>query len=192
MITHKTHLLCFRLLLLIAFSFIDCVKSSAQSMTVKLDMVNMLLGTPRLGIEKSIGNKSTVNVEVSYEGWNLTNNMRMRHLFVQPEVRFWNKYKYWGSFWGINIFAAQYNIGGIGYIGLDKSRVQGMLFGGGFTYGYQWIIGERFNVEATLGVGYSRINYSKYKCEVCGDFEGDGTLDHIGPTKVGVSIVYLL
>lgn len=181
-----------RLVICIVFYLVGDIKICAQTLALKTNVVNTLVGASNIGVEKTLGDKSTLSFEVCYEGWSLTNKIRMKHLFVQPELRFWNKHKFWGSFWGINVFAAQYNIGGLKYIGLDQSRVQGMLLGGGFTYGYHWVIGERFNVEATLGVGYARIKYSKYKCEICGDFEGDGTLDHIGPTKVGVSIVYLL
>ena len=77
-------------------------------------------------------------------------------------------------------------------LGLDKYRYEGSFYGGGISYGYQWIIGKRLNLEATIGVGYVRFEYDKYEYQVKGKHIKEGTKNYIGPTKVGLSLVYII
>ena len=51
----------------------------------------------------------------------------------------------------------------------DKYRYKGNFYGGGISYGYQFILGRHWNLEATLGIGYARVDYKKYECKECGD-----------------------
>ena len=47
-------------------------------------------------------------------------------------------------------------------------------------------------MEATIGVGYARLEYDKYardcKCEKL----GHNTRNYFGPTKVGLSFIYVI
>ena len=51
---------------------------------------------------------------------------------------------------------------------------------------------NRFNIEASLGIGYVHTRYDKYKCTTCGKKEGKGDADYIGPTRAAISIIYML
>ena len=47
-------------------------------------------------------------------------------------------------------------------------------------------------VEASLGVGYARVKYDKFRCTSCGKKDGKGKADYLGPTKLAVSIIYII
>jgi len=83
-------------------------------------------------------------------------------------------------------------MGGIKMLGLRKYRYEGTLYGAGIAYGHQWILGKRWNLEATIGVGYARIEYDKYEYQTCGPYIKKGTKDYIGPTKVGINFIYII
>lgn len=106
----------------------------------------------------------------------------MKHWLVQPEARYWLCEKFNGHFFGIHAHGGQYNWGGMLPWGfkdgkmfgiesrqMSEHRFQGWLAGAGISYGYQWILSNRWSLEASLGVGYAYLDYGKYKCEKCGE-----------------------
>ena len=64
--------------------------------------------------------------------------------------------------------------------------------GGGIAYGYQWLLGRRWSIEASLGVGYVRAGYDRYECPHCGEWQGDGKENYFGVTKAAVSLIYVI
>ena len=70
-------------------------------------------------------------------------------------------------------------------------RYQGWLAGGGLTYGYQWLLGRHWNLEASIGVGYAYLDYDKYLCHKCGRRIGADSRHYFGPTKAAISLIYL-
>lgn len=111
---------------------------------------------------------------------------------VQPEFRYWTCERFNGHFWGLHAFYGEFNMGGIKMLGLRKYRYEGTLYGAGIAYGHQWIIGKRWNLETTIGVGYARIEYDKYEYQTRGPYIKKGTKDYIGPTKVGINFIYII
>ena len=61
-----------------------------------------------------------------------------------------------------------------------------------FSYGYQWIISKRWSMEATVGVGYARLKYDKYARGDGGEKLGHNTRNYFGPTKIGLSFIYVI
>ena len=60
------------------------------------------------------------------------------------------------------------------------------------VYGYQWLLGKRWSIEASIGVGYIRAHYDKYECPLCGEWLGSGNKDYLGVTKAAVSLIYII
>ena len=95
----------------------------------------------------------------------------------------------------------QYNIGGIDgkvkFLGTDArklkdTRYQGWFVGAGIEYGYAWILGRHWNLEAEIGFGYSYTRYDKYRCSGCGKkVETNQPHHYVGPTKAAINLVYL-
>ena len=75
---------------------------------------------------------------------------------------------------------------------MERHRYQGHLWGGGISYGYQWLLGSRWSMEAVLGVGYARLDHSKYPCATCGTIQKSEKKNYFGPTKAAVSIIYII
>ena len=67
----------------------------------------------------------------------------------------------------------------------------GWYVGGGITYGYQWILGKHWNLEASVGFGYDYIQFKEYECGECGSFKRKDHTNYIGPTKLALSMLYL-
>lgn len=75
---------------------------------------------------------------------------------------------------------------------MRHNRYQGHLFGGGISYGYQWILNDHWNLELSLGIGYAHLQDKKYPCADCGDMIKKGHHNYFGPTKAAVSIIYVI
>ena len=76
--------------------------------------------------------------------------------------------------------------------GIYVNSFEGWFIGAGVSYGYHWILGKRFSMEFSIGVGYAFLDYEKNRCTDCKKKIGDATTHYFGPTKAGISLVYML
>ena len=76
--------------------------------------------------------------------------------------------------------------------GIYINSFEGWFAGAGVSYGYHWILGPRFSMEFTIGVGYAYLDYEKNRCTDCKKKIGDATTHYFGPTRAGLSLVYML
>lgn len=97
-----------------------------------------------------------------------------------------------GHFFGLHALAGEFNIGGISLLGMEEHRYEGSAYGGGVSYGYQWVLSKRWNIEASIGLGYVHLEYDKFYCGKCGDKIGEETRHFVGPTKAAVSLIYII
>ncbi len=191
----------FLILLLVAMAGI-IPESRAQKVAVK---TNLFYGaytyTPNLGMELGLGHKTTLSVGGGYNPWNLDgtydDNKKLVHWLGEMEFRYWLCQRFTGHFFGIHVLGAQFNISGHRLpllFGSDSKnfRYEGYAVGGGITYGYQFILGKRWNLETSLGVGYARLNYDKYKCQKCGEKVESEKKNYVGPTNAAVSLIYII
>ena len=116
---------------------------------------------------------------------------------AQPEWRFWSCERFNGFFWGIHGLGGEFNIANTNLpFGLtsfaENARYEGYFYGGGISIGAQWILGKRWNFEASIGGGYARYHYDKYECGECGAKIGEDTKNYWGVTKASISFVYFL
>lgn len=174
--------------------------SMAQKVGVK---TNLLYGiatkTPNLGIEIALQEKNTLNISGGYNPWNLdgrhNDNKKMVHWVIQPEWKYWFCSVFNGHYIGLHGLGSYYNINKteVPLMFDKKYRYQGYLLGGGISYGYQWILGKRWNIEASIGLGAAYMNYDKYECKNCGfRIEKDKQKIYFGPTKASISIIYII
>jgi hypothetical protein len=134
---------------------------------------------------------------MNYNPWSFSGNKKLKHFLIQPELRYWSCEPFNGHFWGIHAGYARYNIGGIKLPffpeqKLETTRYQGNLYGVGLSYGYQWILSPRWNFEATIGLGYAYLDYTAYKCQSCGNELYNKDKHYLGPTKMGLSLIYII
>lgn len=193
-----------KLLLVFMFATIACGYVYGQDIAVK---TNLFYGasslTPNIAVEFSVARNMTVELSGGYNPWNwrgtADNNKKAVHYMLQPEYRYWFGEKFNGHFVGGHLLFGQYNISGHNlplFFGKDSAgfRHEGWMAGAGISYGYQFILSDRWSVEATVGVGYAKMKYDRYDCVLCGDkVEGERiSRNYFGPTKIGISIIYII
>ncbi len=169
---------------------------NAQNVAVKTNVLYGATTTPNLSVEMALGIKTTLDLQGTYNPFIFHDNKKLRHWSVQPELRFWLCEKFTGGFFGLHAHHGVFNVGGIRlpleiYPGLKDHRYQGHATGGGFSYGHQWYLGPRWNIEAQFGFGYTYVDFDRYECHKCGEQLGSGHKHYFGPTKMGISLIYL-
>ena len=74
---------------------------------------------------------------------------------------------------------------------LKDFRYKGHFYGGGVSYGYQFVLGRHWNLGATIGLGYAYVRYKKYECEECGDMLEKSNKNYWGLTKAALNLIYI-
>ena len=188
----------FLLFVVIAFS---CISQElyAQKVAVKTNLLSDVVLSPNLGIEVGLAPKWTMGVTGQFNAWNMSHDRRWKHWAVQPEVRYWLCDRFGAHFFGFHLHGGQYNIGGIDgkvkFLGTDArklkdARYQGWFVGTGIAYGYAWILGRHWNLEATVGVGYLYLKSDKYPCANCGRKQEGIKKHYFGPTQAAINLIY--
>ena len=77
-------------------------------------------------------------------------------------------------------------------MGDDGNRYEGWFVGAGVGYGYSWVLGKRWNLEAEIGAGYAYSPYDSYECLECRRSLDSGTRHYWGITKAAISLIYFL
>lgn len=182
--------LCLFLLVFLCF----CVEGKAQWIAVKTNLLYDAIATPNLGAEVALNDRLTLEASGYYNGWTFSNQKSFKHWMVQPELRFWLHERFNGHFLGVHGQYMDYDFAGYPMIyGMKKDRAyDGNAFGGGISYGYQLYLSPRWNLEFTAGVGFMRFKYDKYPFPKEGGPIGKFRNDYWGPTKLGISIVYII
>lgn len=159
---------------------------AAQNVAIKTNTLYWLTTTPTLGVEFSLSSKTTFEVVGAYNPWTFKDDKKMRFWLVQPELKYWTCEKFNGHFIGLHLHGAQY------YGGFSSKRYDGYLAGGGFTYGYDWILSPHWNLEAAIGIGYAHLWYKespRIPCEKCYERKYK---NYFGPTKIAISLTYFI
>lgn len=169
---------------------------------VKTNLLYDATTTFNLGVEFRLSKRLSLDLPVNYNPWTFSNNKKIKHVLVQPELRYWIYEPFNGHFLGAHLLWSLYNVGGIslpsgveetmGYGDLKNNRYEGSLYGVGVSYGYHWMLSNRFSLEATIGLGYVYLDYDRFECVKCGEKLGHDTRSYFGPTKLGLSLIYLI
>ena len=180
-------------LLTIFFSLGVVSEAIAQEVGFKTNVLYDATATINLGVEVKLGTKTTLELPVNYNPWGAKKDKKLKHFLVQPEIRHWTCQAFTGHFFGIHAHYAVYNIAGkTPFTYMKNHRVEGWLTGVGLSYGYHWILSDRWAVEATLGVGYAYVNYDSYGIGCCEPLKDSGVKHYFGPTKAGVSFIFMI
>ena len=134
-----------------------------------------------LGVETGLAPKWTLDITGDFNAWTLSHGRRWKHWLVRPEARLW----FCDPFAGISFLGSDLSK-------LSDYRYQGWFIGAGVAYGYAWILGRHWNLEAEIGVGYAYTQYDSFRCVGCGKrVEKDKPHHYVGTTKAAVNLVYV-
>jgi hypothetical protein len=183
---------------LLFFIFTTCAVHS-QQIAIKSNLVYDATGTVNIAGEFAINKTFSVNLSANYNGWMLMKPYAWKHYMVQPEFRYWLRESFNGHYAGVHLM----------YVGFDVERMSlpffgfmrrslylnGTAYGGGISYGYHLYLTPRLNLEFTLGAGFLKLTYDKvedYRTREDTKTYIPMTRNYIGPTQLGISIVYII
>ncbi|MBR1652532.1 MAG: DUF3575 domain-containing protein [Alloprevotella sp.] len=156
-------------------------------------------GSGNLTYEYKFADRWTANISGGLNLWcrygSRDRNRKIRHVLVQPEVRYWFCEAFSGHYVGAHAIYSHYNAGNVHmpfgiWKDLRHNRFQGDLGAIGVLYGYNWPVSSHSSIEATVGIGVGITNYDKYGCNWCADRIGNETKTFVMPTKLALSYVY--
>ena len=189
----KTDILKITLVVVVFFLFDSSLFS--QKLAVKTNIPYFATATPNMALELGLTEKFTLNMSYGINPFTFEENRKWNHWLVQSEFRYWSCERFYGHFIGFHVGVSEYNLSRIKIPTVTDSqnfRYEGWAAMGGISYGYSWVLGERWNLEATLGLGMVYTDYKKYYCAECGTFIENDNKMFFAPTKAAISIIYML
>lgn len=187
-------------LILLIIALGSAVGVHAQKAAIKTNLLYDALLNVNAGVEIGLAPKWTLDLSGNYNAWTIHDH-KWKHWLAQPEARYWFCDRFSRHFLGIHALGGMYNVGNIknniNFLGTDFSkltdyRFQGWAVGGGIAYGYAFILGKHWNLEAEVGFGYVYTRYDVLQCQDCGRrIASDRPHHYVGPTKAALNLVYL-
>jgi Protein of unknown function (DUF3575) len=147
-----------QLLLLITLLF--CIQLQAQTY-IKYNPVPNIFGAINLGVETSIGKKTSFSFDILTSPWDINGKPR-KFIFFVPEVRYHFKEQYKGFYAGGHVGYVQYNSQKWDYDWVPDYYQQGFGYFIGSTLGYQLPISKKWNLDIFVGGGWQEGFYKGY------------------------------
>ena len=179
----------------IVLFFLSAISLFSQQLAVKTNVPYLATATPNLTLELGLSEKFTLDLSYGINLFTFEDNKKWKHWLSQIELRYWLCERFYGHFFGFHAGGGEYNFGRIKIPTVKDAssfRYEGWATMGGISYGYSWILGGRWNMEATLGIGVVYADYEKFDCPECGKLLEEDNKVFVAPTKVAVSVVYML
>lgn len=178
--------------------------SNAQDFALKTNLLGWATTNLNIGAEIGTSHRTTVQVFGMLNPWDFGSNKHFRVWTLQPEFRYWLCERFNGWLFGVHMLGGEYNAKNYNFplkgliVGKDKwpdltgdnsgRHSEGWYIGAGITAGYQWILSDHWNLEASIGVGYIYSPLKYYgRCDTCLEKQN---LHYVGPTKAAVSFLY--
>ena len=168
----------------------------AQGLALKSNILYDATTTPNAGIELKLSNKWTAGINLALNPWSFSDNKKLKHFLVAPQVRYWLCESFSGHYFGANMAYVHYNVSDIKfpfglYGGVDGERRQGDLAAIGASYGYSWILSPHWSLEAEAGLDIGHAWSDFYDSAKCGSYRGPDNKFMVLP-KLALNIVYII
>lgn len=179
------------ILLICLITFLD---GKAQHVAVKTNILYDATTTLNLGCEVGLSKHFTADVSGNYNPWTFSGGKSIQHWMIQPELRWWLREGFNGHFFGAHLFYGDMNVAGSPFLfNLKKEfSYDGLFVGAGLSYGYQLYLSPHWNIEFTVGAGYTFMDYQKKRFPDTDHNLGTYYRNYFGLTKAGISIVYII
>lgn len=158
----------------------------AQRVGIKTNALYWAMLSPNLGAEFRLSRHVTFNLEATA---NPFSKGKYKTHFVNfcPEVRYWFSGRPQARhFVGIAATGSIYSLR------LKETFHSGDAFGGGLTYGYAFVLGRRWSLETTVGLGLLRCRDKKYRSGEPIPDSPNNSCTLPAPIKAGVTFTYLI
>ena len=157
----------------------------AQRVAVKTNLAHWATASPNLGAELVLGRKVTLDFGVAVNPVSFGETQTRAYL-LSPEVRYWPGRLMAGHFVGVNASMGQYDLSWRG------TNYNGDFFAAGLSYGYVFILGRRWNLEANIGVGWLRGRCKRWDDGGNAPSRPNVHRDLVAPTRIGVTLSYII
>lgn len=176
-------------------SFADQVETKRAFMAVSTNTLYDAALVPNIGLEFNLHDNWTLSVNGMWAWWTLPKNHIYWRVYggdVTARKYFGKKVAHrdlTGHHLGVYAQALSYDLEA-GHFG---RMVPDLAFGGGVEYGYSFPVSKTLNVDLYLGLGYLSSKMYDY-VENEGHYVWRSTIAQqwFGPTKAGVSLVWLI
>ena len=174
-------------------------KTFRPLLALKTNMLYDLLLAPNIEVEMPLGRNARWSIMAEYANpW-----WRWKKLDYSYEIQEGGlELRHWvssgcaegrpclsGHFWGIYAATLKYDLEN------DQTGDQGELFSAGLTFGYSWPLSAHWNLEISASAGAAFGERRHYRAEFESThliYKYTKNMFYVGPTKLKVSIVYLL
>jgi uncharacterized low-complexity protein len=165
-------------------------KGDLAGLSLRTNLLFWLAAVPNIGAEYRLSNSAGILLNGGWNHWSWKDGYGQdRTFFLQPEARYYiggSKKLFVGLEGHFGQFDFKFN--------REKDGSQGNFAGGGITGGYRLSPGSAFDLEFSLGLGYTRISYETYyrSNDVFVRREGGLTKNFFGPSQAGISLIFKL
>lgn len=168
--------------------------ANAQRIAVKSNLLYDATATVNLGVEAAFNKHWSLDLSGNYNGWDVAKDKSWKHWMVQPEARYWLHETFNGHYFGLHGVYMDYDMSHVNFISVMKKdfAYDGNAYGGGVSYGYQLYLSPHWNIEFSAGIGFIHFKYDKSAYPPDGEPAYAYRNNYFGPTKLGVSIVYII
>ena len=170
---------------------------SEFTFAVKTNLPADLVTAVNLGVEVPLGEDFSVNAHFTFPWWTAGpygNKYALQLLDAEGELRWWfapGEERFEGHYLALQGSGGKFDL----QWGRDIGCYQCYNWGVGLSYGYSMSLGEHWNLEFALTLGYLAIDYQHYVPSpdwsvLLRDNAKAGVLHYFGPTGLKVSLVY--
>ena len=166
---------------------------------LKTNVLHDMTASPNLAIEWSFAQHWSVEAAGSVNMWDLPKGVKLKHIIVQPELRYWTCERFNGLFLNVHAIGGYLpSVGGFWdfskyYHKLPNLKTfelrDAIMIGGGIGFGYDFILSRHWNLELEAGLGYVYTRGDEYSSDVL-VLKGS-IFDYAGPTKLAVTFSYI-
>lgn len=166
--------------------FLISTPMMAQRVSLKSNALYWAGATPNIGVEFRLNRHFTLNIEGLGNRLKVGSKLDTRVLSFTPEARYWFSIRpQAGHFVGVMGMATDYDIT------LKNKVYKGEAIGAGLTYGYSFVLNNRWSLEATAGIGLlgtRKVDHRKNEPEPA----SAKSSMVFAPMKLGLSFVYII
>ena len=170
---------------------------SELTFAVKTNLPADLVTAVNLGVEVPLGEDFSVNAHFTFPWWTAGpygNKYALQLLDAEGELRWWfapGEERLEGHYLALQGSGGKFDL----QWGRDIGCYQCYNWGVGLSYGYAMSLGEHWNLEFALTLGYLAIDYQHYVPSpdwsvLLRDNAKAGVLHYFGPTGLKISLVY--
>lgn len=189
----KARRTCIHLAAILISVLMHPVLASAQRHDVGLNALDAaFLGTIGADASVALARRAALTAGLRYNPWTFnqgdpSREVRDRIRQVSAGVSLWPWHIFSGTWAGAGVQAREYSRAGIASLPPEEGTMTGVYL----EIGHAWMVHQRYNINAGVGLWAGRKAYTTYSCPVCGRITGSGSGTFIEPDRFRISLEYI-